>query len=275
MTDEPEPRRGSRHAPDAARGRQSAESAPRVVVARAYDEYGEVALARRGEVVELVVNGAFAMDTVHTATERALATLALDRIPGDGLRVLVGGLGLGFTARALLDEPRVAHVDVIELHAPLVEWARRRVVPPLAGLLDDPRATVTTADVVDAVPALPPGSVDGVLLDVDNGPGFVIHPHNEAVYGSDFLAAAARALSERGVIAIWSADPSPELEDELAAACGVVETVAHALARGRRAVSDPRYIARRASPPPRGVSHPIRDLGGRPTPERRTPRPPW
>ena len=88
-----------------------------MVVARASDQHGEVALARRGDVVELVVNGAFAMDTVHTATEQALATLALARVPGDTLRVLVAGLGLGFTVRALLDEPRVAQVDVVELHA--------------------------------------------------------------------------------------------------------------------------------------------------------------
>jgi spermidine synthase len=254
MTDEPEPR-GPGGTLDVARGRPPAELAPRVVVARAYDEHGEVALARRGEVVELVVNGAFSMDTVHTATERALATLALARIPGDGLRVLVGGLGLGFTVRALLDEPRVAHVDVVELHAPLVAWARDGLVPPLAGLLDDRRVTVTTADVLDAVPALAMGSVDGVLLDVDNGPGFLIHPHNEAVYASDFLEAAARALSRRGVVAIWSADPSSELEDELATACGAVETVTLDVARDGREFSYTVYLAGRAAPASRSRDH--------------------
>ena len=222
------------------------EDSPRVVVAQASDEHGEVALARRGEVVELVVNGAFAMDTVHTATEAALATLALARVPGDGLRVLVGGLGLGFTVRALLDERRVAHVEVVELHAPLVAWAREGLVPPLTGLLDDPRVDVAVADVLDAVPALAPGSLDAILLDVDNGPGFLIHPGNAGVYRRHFLTAAARALAPRGVLAVWSADPSPRLADDLVAACGGVETATLDVERDRRAFTYTVYLAGRS-----------------------------
>ncbi len=219
------------------------EDEPRVVVARVSDEHGEVALARRGEVVELVVDGAFAMDSVHTATERALATLALARVPGEGLRVLVGGLGLGFTLLALLDEPRVAHVDVVELHAPLVGWARDGLVPALAGVLDDPRTTVLVADVLDAVPALPPASVDVLLLDVDNGPGFLVHPRNADVYGSRFLATAARALTARGVVGIWSADPSPELAGALASTWGTVDAVTLPVERDGRAFTYTVYLA--------------------------------
>ena len=219
------------------------EGPPRVVVARAHDERGEVALARRGEVTELVVDGVFAMDTVDTTTERALATLALARVPGDGLRVLVGGLGLGLTVRALLDEPRVAHVDVVELHAPLVAWARAGLVPPLAGVLDDPRIRVTVADVLDAVPALAPGCLDTLLLDVDNGPGFLIHPANAAVYAPGFLVAAARALTARGVLAVWSADPSPALAAALASACGSALAATLPVERDGRAFTYTVYVA--------------------------------
>ena len=219
------------------------EDQPRVVVARATDGRGEVALARRGDVVELVVNGAFAMDTVDTATERALATLALARVAGDGVRAFVGGLGLGFTARALLVEPRVARVDVVELHGPLVAWARDGLVAPLAGLLDDPRVAVTVGDVLDVVPRLAPGSVDVLLLDVDNGPGFLVHDENADVYRPPFLAAAARALSDRGVLGVWSADPSPALADELAAACDTVETVTLDVERDGRAFAYTVYLA--------------------------------
>lgn len=234
----------------------------RVVVARASDEHGEIALARRGEVVELVVDGAFAMDTVHTATERALATLALARVPGDGLRTFVGGLGLGFTARALLDEPRVAHVDVVELHAPLVAWARAGLVPPLAGLLDDARVTVSVGDVLDAVPGLAPGTVDALLLDVDNGPGFLIHPQNAEIYRARFLAAAARALTPRGVLAVWSADPAPELADGLAAACGTVEAVALDVARDGREFQYVVYLASTPGGPTTRTSPAANDLAG-------------
>ena len=226
------------------------EAERRVVVARAFDEHGEVALARRGEVVELVVDGAFAMDSVDTTTERALATLALARVPGDDLRVVVGGLGLGFTVRALLDEPRVARVDVVELHPPLVAWARAGLVPPLVGLLDDPRVSLTVADVLGVVPTLPAGTVDVLLLDVDNGPGFLIHPGNAEVYRARFLAAAARTLSSRGVLAVWSADPAPALADVLAATCGNAEAVTLDVQRDGRAFTYTVYLAARAAPPP-------------------------
>jgi spermidine synthase len=216
---------------------------PRVVVARASDEHGEVALARRGEVVELVVNGVFAMDTVHTATERAHAELALAHVAGTGLRVLVGGLGLGFTLRALLDEPRVARVDVVELHAPLVAWARQGLAPPLTGLLDDPRVGVRVADILDEVPVLAAASVDMLLLDVDNGPGFLVHDRNADVYRPPFLAAAARALSGRGVLGVWSADPSPRLAEALAMACGTVETVTLDVTRDGRSFTYTLYLA--------------------------------
>lgn len=224
----------------------------RQVVARASDERGEIALARRGDVVELIVDGAFAMDTVDTSTEVALATLALARLRGERLRVLVGGLGLGFTLRALLDDPRVAHVEVVELHAPLVAWARAGLVPTLDGLLDDPRVTLTLGDVLDVAPALPAGALDAVLLDVDNGPGFLIHAGNADVYRTAFLAAAVRALAPGGVLAVWSADPAPELSDELAAH-GAVEAVDLDVERDRRTFRYTLYLAKRPCAPAAGL----------------------
>lgn len=231
------------------------EPRPRVVVARASDEHGEIALAMRGDVTELIVDGVFTMDTVDTATERALARLALDRLPGDSLRVLVGGLGLGFTVRALLDDPRVARVEVVELHAPLVAWARAGTVPPLAGLLDDPRVAVTVSDVLEAVAALPRAGLDAVLLDVDNGPGFLVHPTNAAVYGPAFLAAAAGALAPGGVLGIWSADPAPALADELAR-LGALETATLDVARDGRTFAYTLYLVENGVAAGRVICHP-------------------
>jgi spermidine synthase len=226
------------------------EPPPRVVVARAHDERGELALARRGDVLELVVDGVFAMDSAHTTTERALATLALERVTGDGLRVVVGGLGLGVTARTVLDETRVAHLDVVELHAALVAWARDGLLPALpeavGGEVD--RLLLVVGDVLDVVPALAPGSRDAILLDVDNGPGFLVHEGNAAVYGTAFLAAAARALAPGGVLAVWSADPAPALADALTRACGPCETVTLDAARDGHEFTYTLYLARRAAP---------------------------
>ena len=216
----------------------------RIVLGRAEDEFGEVVLARRDDVVELVVAGVFAMDTAHTATEQSLAELALGRVRGQGLRILVGGLGLGFTTATLLSDPRVGSVEVIELHSALVDWVRQGLVPSAKGLLDDPRLTVRIGDVLDVVPALPRGSMDALLLDVDNGPGFLTHPTNTAVYAPPFLVAAARCLRRGGVLGVWSADAAPELAVALERACGECEEILLDVTRDGRTFTYAVYLAR-------------------------------
>lgn len=229
----------------------------RVVVARAQDERAEVALARRGAVTELIVDGVFAMDTVDTGTERALARLALDCWQGDDVqgleegdpggrpeaRVLVGGLGLGFTTAALLADPRVATVHVVELHDAIVEWARAGMLPLPAAALSDPRLTVTVGDVVDLLPRMRSGSFDALLLDVDNGPGFLIHPSNAAVYQPRFLRTALHLLAPGGVLAVWSADRAPTLADALRTAGADCREVTLAVRRDGRDLEYALYLA--------------------------------
>jgi spermidine synthase len=215
------------------------------VLARSRDEAGELTLRRRGEVLELIVDGVFAMDTLHTATEEALARLALARLGPRPMDVVVGGLGLGYTCRVLLAEPRVRRVTVIELHPALVEWVRGGLVPPAAGLLSDPRLQVRVADVLDAVPALPPASADAVLLDVDNGPSFLTHPGNAGVYAPPFLRAAARALRPGGILRVWSSEAAPQLALGLERTCGTCEEVLLDVRREGREYTYAVYLARR------------------------------
>lgn len=215
----------------------------RVVLGRERDEHGEVVLIQRDDVLELIVDGVFAMDTSHTATERALASLALDRLSGHDLRFLVGGLGLGFTTTTLLADTRVARVEVVELHAALVDWVKHGLVPPAAGLFDDERLTVLVGDVLDVVPALPGGGLDALLLDVDNGPSFLTHPGNTAVYTTPFLVAAARALRRGGVLGVWSADPATELAVALERACGECEEILLEANRDGRTFTYAVYLA--------------------------------
>lgn len=226
------------------------------VLARHEDDHGELVLRRRGDVIELVVDGVFAMDSAHTATEAALAELALHDLSARDTSVqdwdvVVGGLGLGFTTARLLDHPRVRTVRVVELHAALVGWVRDGVVPSFDradGVLTDPRVRVQVGDVLDAVPALPPGSVDAILLDVDNGPGFLVHEANAAVYRPDFLAAAARALRPGGVLGIWSADPAPGLVTRLEQACGPCREVTMEVLRDGRRLEYAVYLSRHLPP---------------------------
>ena len=190
-------------------------------VGRATGPHGEVALRRRGDVAELGVDGGLAMDDVDPSTERALATETLRRCRGEQLRVLVGGLGLGWTAATALAEPRVAAVEVVELQEALVGWAREGLPPGLPDLPAD-RLTLRTADVADAL-ADGPGRWDAVLLDVDNGPAFLVHQTNAGLYAERGLTTALAALRPGGVLAIWSSDPVPELADRLSALPGTAD----------------------------------------------------
>ncbi len=191
-----------------------------MTVVREGTDHGEVALRRRGDVLELVVDGAFAMDTVDTSTEVLLASRALARHPRPA-RVLVGGLGLGFTTRAVLADPRVRRVDVVELAAPLVRWARAGLVPELSGL-ESARCRLHVADVADVLRGCTAatGPWDLVLLDVDNGPGFLVHRANAQLYRVPALTAARSVLAPGGVLAVWSSHVAPRLLAALEAVAG-------------------------------------------------------
>ena len=155
-----------------------------VEVARADDARGEVVLRRRTDdnavdVLELRVNGVFVMDTLETSTEHALAEVALAQV-ADPRNVLVGGLGLGFTMHAVLEDVRVEKVVVVEIEGALIDWMRDGTVPHGPEYLADARLTIVNLDIAVAVEELIPGGYDLVLLDVDNGPGHLVHDGNAA-----------------------------------------------------------------------------------------------
>lgn len=210
-----------------------------VTIARASTEHGEIALRRRGEVIELVVNGVFAMDSVEVSSELALADAA-GSPPG---RVLVGGLGLGYTAARLLDAGADL-VRVVELAQPLLDWAKSGITEQLRVVASDPRVELVCADIVDAVVAAEAGW-DAILLDVDNGPSFLIHDHNQQVYSEDFLTRCRTLLSPQGVLAIWCETASPALEVTLRRVFGEVSPIAVEVNREGHCFDYTLYRARR------------------------------
>jgi spermidine synthase len=201
------------------------------VVARAESERGEVVVRRRRgstddwgqDVLELRVNGVFVMDTVETGTERRLARATLAAVARPR-RVLVGGLGLGFTLAELLDDPRVERVLVAEIEPAVVEWMRAGVLPG-AERLADPRVRVAVRDVRYLAADLGEGDYDVILLDVDNGPDFLVHEANAALYEPDFLARCRRMLAPAGALAVWSSTESPALEAAMRHAFGGCDVV--------------------------------------------------
>jgi spermidine synthase len=184
-----------------------------VTLARDTGPRGEVVLRRRGRgdqaVNELIVNGAFAMDSAETSSERTLARLAYELAPPGG-RMLIGGLGLGYTALASLDLP-VGQLEVAEVEGILVRWAQDGVTPGLSRVASDPRVNLVVDDVAEVLTRSPEGSFDAVALDVDNGPDFLIHAGNASLYTPQFLGLAFSRLTPGGRLAIWCQGPSPEL----------------------------------------------------------------
>lgn len=227
-------------------------------VVRACSERGEVVLLRRtGDgALELRVNGVFAMDTAHTSTERLLATTTLDgpfrdAIP-ESARVLIGGLGLGFTLQEVLSDSRVAEAHVVEIEPAVVEWNRRGLIPDTAAALRDERVRISTGDIADVLTDAPPESVDVLLLDVDNGPGYLVHEENAPVYRRDFLATCAEKLSDRGLVAVWSADEAPELAAAMREVFGDCQETAIPVVLGSTHTTYHLFLAQRPPSPAPG-----------------------
>jgi spermidine synthase len=198
---------------------------PTEEVARAESERGEVVLLRRDTgALELRVNGVFVMDTVETSTEQALAEAAL-AVVDEPRAVLVGGLGLGFTAHAVLADPRVEKVAVVEIEDALVGWMRDGTVPHGPSFLADERLTIVVADVRAAVAEATPASYDLVLLDVDNGPGYLVHDSNAEVYAAPFLRQLHDLLRPGGALVVWSAAPDRALGEAAEQVFGAVAPV--------------------------------------------------
>ena len=198
---------------------------PTEEVARAESERGEIVLLRRDTgALELRVNGVFVMDTVETSTEHALAEAAL-AVVDEPRGVLVGGLGLGFTAHAVLADPRVEKVAVVEIEDAIVGWMRDATVPHGPAFLADERLTIVVADVRAAVAEATPASYDLVLLDVDNGPGYLVHDSNAEVYAVPFLRQLHDLLRPGGALVVWSAAPDRALGEAVEQVFGAVAPV--------------------------------------------------
>lgn len=183
------------------------------ILARLDRPTGEWVLRRRvladgRERHEIVQNGRLLMDTADGESEAALARVGLARCAARarvGVDALVGGLGFGFTLRALLDDPRVRSIEVVELEPALPGLLARL---GRAQGLADARVRLAAGD-VGAHLAAAEARWDLVLLDVDNGPEAPSAAGNEALYTSEALARCRRALRPGGVVCIWSAEPSP------------------------------------------------------------------
>ncbi len=204
-----------------------------VVLDRAPVPGGEMVLSRRGDELTIRVRGVELMSSRSHSSEDELGRRgALLAGTSDRARVLVGGLGLGFTLRAVLDHCRAA-VDVVELVPAVVRWNRTHAGALAAHPLEDPRVTLIEDDVARVIDASE-ARYAAIVLDVDNGPEELFDA-NARLYRREGLLAARRALVPGGGLAVWSSFESPTFTAWLLEADFSVEVV-RIKARGSRHV---------------------------------------
>lgn len=180
---------------------------------------GEISLRRRQEpsleveVYEARLDDEFLMSSLFTVAEVELARLALAEVPGTDLDVIVGGLGLGYTARAVLDDRRVRSLNVIEALGEVIGWHQQHLLPLAADLTSDPRCHLVEGDFFAMVAGgsqfgtQAPDRCHAVLVDIDHTPRHLLHPGHAAFYEPEGLHRLATRLHPEGVFALWSDDP--------------------------------------------------------------------
>lgn len=201
------------------------------VVERVAGGCGELVLLRRGAHHEIVANGVFLMDTRGGTSERLLVTAAADRMPPPG-RMLVAGLGVGFSLAAALAHPAVGEVHVVEREPAVLRWNLGPLAPVHGDALQDLRTHSHEADVVAWLANAASASLDAICLDVDNGPDWLVTPGNGWLYKDEGLRTMAHVLSPGGVLAVWSAVHSPALVARLVDRFANVVTLEVPVARG-------------------------------------------
>jgi len=184
---------------------------------------GDLSLRRRRElslgvdVYEIKLGDEFLMSSLFTVSEIALARLGLDALPGTDLDVVVGGLGLGFTARAVLEHARVRSLVVIEVFSEVIGWHERGLLPFGTRLTSDPRCRLVQGDFFAFAfaaqgfdPEDPGRHFHAILVDIDHSPRHVLHPSHAALNRPEGLRRLANHLHPGGVFALWSNDPPDE-----------------------------------------------------------------
>jgi spermidine synthase len=173
-------------------------------------------LATGQDIFEIKLNEEFLMSSKFTVSEEALARLSLADLDRDGLRIVVGGLGLGYTAVAALQNPNVRSMLVVDALKPVIEWHERGLLPLGSALARDKRCRFVHGDFFEMARSpetgfdpLNPGSrFDAILLDIDHSPRQFLHPSNAALYSSQGLRKLAAHLRPAGVFGLWSNDPA-------------------------------------------------------------------
>jgi spermidine synthase len=199
------------------------------------EEEGALELRQRGDDEFLItVGGRVLMNSTARSSEEALSTLAAAELAGRRApRVLIGGLGMGFTLRAALDAfPADARVTVAELNPVVLAWCRGPLAPSTRNAVGDPRVRVELGDVARVIAEAPKASFDAILLDLYEGPNTAYQGRDSPFYGPAALVRTKAAIAPGGVLGVWSEDADAPFVKRFSAAGFAVTT--HRVGRGGR-----------------------------------------
>lgn len=184
---------------------------------------GELSLRQRidpgsgREIHEIKLNDEFLMSSLFTVAEVELARLALADLPREPLHVVVGGLGLGYTAQTVLEHPHVGSLLVVDALKEVIEWHRQGLIPAGKALTADERCRLVHGDFFAMVrsghgfdPVAPGRLFDAIIVDIDHSPRHLLHPGNADFYQPEGQRRLAELLRPGGVFALWSNDPPDE-----------------------------------------------------------------
>ena len=205
------------------------ETSPRILE-RVAGRQGELVLRHHGEDFEVIGNGMFLMDTRDGASERLLVRVAL-RDLRPRARLLIGGLGVGFSLAEALRSELVERVTVVEIEPAVIEWNETHLAARSGHALADPRVEVVCADLV-AWLERPGPPFDAICLDVDNGPEWTVTDANAVLYSDPGLALLRERLAPGGALTIWSATDVDGFAARLRRVLGRAETFTVEVPRG-------------------------------------------
>ncbi len=196
-----------------------------MIIARENTENGEIVLRQGLAGYEIIVDGQFLMSSASGDSSKALIKLGLEKLrPRNNLKVLVAGLGLGFSLKVALETTIVSRVTIVELEKRLIEWHQSDLIFGSAQSLNDQRVSIKNQDFLRYCDDCRE-KFDLIALDIDNGPGWLSHESNSGLYTSDYLKQINEILNPQGILTVWSAAVSPGLRQTLAEIYGDVEEV--------------------------------------------------
>jgi len=218
---------------------------PRIKLAESITPNGAcMALYEHDGAFSVSLNGKELMHSRVTASESLLGKTGVDRINKDiPTRILIGGLGLGFTLKSALESgnPKMK-IELAELVPEVIEWNRTYLKELNGALLDDPCVDIKEMDVIDLIKNAQPRTYDAILLDVDNGPVAMVDTNNEQIYSASGIGLMCTALKKGGRIVVWSAGPDIKFEKRLGKFCRKFQRLATKVYDGAKRARHMLYI---------------------------------